>query len=228
MIISHTHRIVFYSNPKTGSESLRSLLAPLNEEPVRPWKNCTSRHPFYPHMPPTEALNVFAAMGWNFAQYRHITCVRNPFPRLVSLYEMIREVDGVWALQNRLGFSPPSFQKWLERTRPNGLGGGGRSHQRWRRFGAYSADAWCAGLVPFVLRLEHLEQEWPVLIARLGLPVSYEVPHENKRVTRNWAEYYDSATTPIVMNRYAKDLQRFGYHPPTANLNQTYTISGQT
>ena len=34
MIISHTHKLIFFSNPKTGSESIRMKLEAINEETI--------------------------------------------------------------------------------------------------------------------------------------------------------------------------------------------------
>ena len=216
MIISHAHRFVFFSNPKTGSESLRALLEPYNEVPVRPWRETTLAQPFYPHMPPREALPVFRANGWDWEGYRRITCVRNPYPRLVSLYRMIAEVDGVWKLRARLGLGVPSFARWLAATRPEGRGGGGRSHQRWRRYGTWSAGAWTHDahgrrLVTDTLRLERLADELPEVLADLGLPRDLSLPHVNARPATDWRGWYDGATHGLVARRYAWDLRNFHY-----------------
>lgn len=214
MIISHSHKFIFFSNPKTGSESLRRLLGPYCEEDIKPWRDRSALHPFYPHMPPSEAQAIFAQRGWDFESYQRITCVRHPFARLVSLYEMIAAVDPIWKLRRGLGLSQPRFSKWLRSIRPDGTGGGGMPHQKWRQFGSYSADAWCSDLVTDVLRLEHIETELPAVLATLNLSESLKVPHVNKRVTRDWVSYYDAATRDLVERRYANDLIRFGYEIP--------------
>ena len=216
MIISHTHRFVFFSNPKTGSESLRALLQPYNEVTVQPWRETSQSQPFYPHMPPREALPIFRAKGWDWEDYRRITCTRNPYPRLVSLYRMIADVDGIWKLRRKLGLGVPSFERWLASTRPDGRGGGGRSHQRWRRFGTWSAGAWTHDaqghrLVPDILRLEHLSEDLPALLERLGLPQDLTLPHVNQRPQTDWTDWYSADTHSLVARRYAWDLDNFQY-----------------
>lgn len=216
MIISHSHRFIFFSNPKTGSESLRALLDPWNEVRVQPWRQTSRAQPFYPHMPPREALAVFRANGWDWEGYTRLTCVRNPYPRLVSLYRMIAEVDGLWALRRQVGLPVPSFDTWLAATRPDGRGGGGRAHQRWRRFGTWSAGAWthdAAGrrLVSDTLRLEHLDRELPDMLARLGLPDTLQMPHVNRRPSTPWQEWYSDKSRKLVARRYAWDLANFQY-----------------
>ena len=41
MIICHSRRFIFFSNPKTGSETMRALLAPFAEEPVVAYRDRT-------------------------------------------------------------------------------------------------------------------------------------------------------------------------------------------
>lgn len=214
MIISHSRRLIVFSFPKTGSESLRALLAPLAEEPVLPWRQRSRLCPFYPHMPPREAAAAFRARGWDFDGYRRVTVVRNPYPRLVSLYRMICEVDGLWTLRRRLGLGVPSFGRWLAGTRPDGRGGGGRPHQRWRRFGAWSARSWIHDedgrpLVTDVLRLEHLEAELPPVLSALDLSPPQNLPVLNAREPVAWESWYGDAERALVAARYAWDLETF-------------------
>lgn len=216
MIISHTHRFIFFSNPKTGSESLRAFLSPLNEEPIGAWRDRTTQHPFYAHMSPAEAQISFAAKRWPFDDYRRITCVRNPYPRLVSLYRMIADVDGVWKLRRKMGLGQISFARWLHGVEAYGAGGGGRVHQRWRRYGTWSAQAWTtdaqgARLVTDILRLEHLDTELPALLDDMNLPLASRLTHKNARPATDWTTWYSPRARALVAKRYAWDLQRFNY-----------------
>lgn len=213
MIICHSRKFVFFSNPKTGSESLRRLLAPWSEEQIVPWVDLSEQTPFYPHMPPEEAEAVFTARGWRFDDYLRMTCVRNPYPRLVSLYRMICDADGLWRLRRQLWLGRPGFARWLRGTRPDGPGGGGRPHQRWRRYGTWSAQAWCAGRITHTLRLEHLEEDIAPVLAELGIAPG-SIPHLNARGCDDWADWYDPASRDLVARRYAWDLAQFGYRAP--------------
>lgn len=207
MIISHRHRFIFFSMPKTGSESLRALFAPLQEEDVPDWRN---RTPFYSHMPPAEAQAAFAAKGWDFARYARISCMRNPYPRLVSLYRMIADVDGIWKLRRRCGLSDPPFSRWLRSTSPQGRGGGGRAHQRWRRYGTWSAAQWSGGLITHQVQLEHLAHDLPPVLRALNLPIEASaLPHVNARPAQDWRRWYDPATAALVARRYAADLENY-------------------
>lgn len=215
MIISHRHKFVFFSFPKTGSESLRAALGPYNEVDVVPYVAYRrAQTPFYPHMPPIEAAKAFDALGWDFADYRRITCVRNPYPRLVSLYRMIGEADGMWRMADRFGIKP-SFANWVFTTGPSGRGGGGRAHQKWRQFGTWSAYEWGAlgtsnPYITDVVRLEDLAQTFAPLMDDIGVKCP-ELPHLNARAAQDYRPWYDPATRDLVARRYAWDIENLNY-----------------
>jgi hypothetical protein len=128
MRISHKNKFIFFSNPKTGSESLREMLTPYSDILDIPYKETTKENPFYSHISPLEVKNIFNAQGFNFDEYYKIVCIRNPFNRLVSLYEMIFRK---WPIK-------PPFDIWLKSTKTKGKGGGGKHSDRWRMYGTYS------------------------------------------------------------------------------------------
>jgi len=216
VIISHERKFIFFSFPKTGSESVREMFADLNEETVTPYKDATTDRPWYSHMSPAAAEAAFAARGWDIRDYFTFTVTRNPYARMVSIYEMVMSVDGIERLKQRIGFGRRSFGDWLEATSPNGAGAGGRTHQRWRKFGTWSTEAWCAGadgapLVSKVLRLEHLADELPEICTQLGVAAPQQMTHKNRRVSKDWRDYYDARSHAIVTERYANDIAAYGY-----------------
>lgn len=215
MIICHSRKFIFFSNPKTGSETLRAMLDPWSEVPIVAWNQRLPERPFYPHMSPVEAEWAFDSLGWDFSAYTRITTVRNPYPRLVSLYRMICEVDGLWQLRRSTGLGLPGFAGWLRGTRPDGRGGGGRRHQRWRKFGTWSAQHWCADRITHTIRLEHLEQDLEPVMTALGISPG-SIPHLNRRGNVTLSDWYDPRLTALVAKRYAWDLAQYGYDPPMA------------
>ncbi|MEJ2516381.1 MAG: sulfotransferase family 2 domain-containing protein [Gammaproteobacteria bacterium] len=174
MIISHSRRFIFFSNPKTGSESVRALLEPFQEEEVRPFREHRDESRFYPHMSPGEARQAFRLRGLDFDGYYKFTFTRNPWARLVSLYEMVHGHAGsafrvrrrMAALASTLtGAScDPYFCRWLAQTRPDGPGAGGPDEERWQRFGTYAFENYVADErgsegVDYVVRLEGMAEE---------------------------------------------------------------------
>ena len=68
-------------------------------------------------------------------------------------------------------------------------------------------------LVDFVGKFENMQEDFDKLCDHFGVPHT-PVPHKNKtqyRNVRHYAQYYDDKTREIVADKYAKDIQLFGY-----------------
>lgn len=210
MRISHRHRFVFFSNPKTGSSSVRQMLDPHSDFlPARNYLSRTPQNPFYPHMPPIEARQHFQRMNWPFEDYTRFTFVRNPWARLVSLYTHICAGPE----------KPRPFPQWIYTVTTSGEGGGGPDWQKWRRFGSWSirhyiGDDNGAPLVDRVLRLEDIETALPDFLAEIGVPDADRVVllHRNRRnASGAYANYYNPATRRHVERLYEYDIETFKY-----------------
>ena len=210
MRISHKYNFIFFANPKTGSSSVRQFLNPYADVvPVLNYLKRTPANPFYPHITPQETRELFAAFGWDFYGYNKFVFVRNPWARLVSLYEhVMRNPD------NRM-----EFTEWLYTIKPFGEGGGGEDWQRWRKYGAYSIEHYIkddAGniLVDKVIRLEDIQKELRPFLMALGLPdvKQAKLNHSNKRKSStHYTRYYNEETREYVRELYRYDIINYGY-----------------
>ena len=219
MLISHTHKLVCFSNPKTGSESLRAFLTPLSEVEIFPYRKRHRCGGFYPHVAPFEAAKLFEINGWDFASYRKVSFVRDPFARLVSLFGMIERVDRIARTARRLRLPRRDFSRWVNGISTSGRGGGGWSHQRWRRFGTYSFQNWAPVIdgtnsVDIVIRLEDAATAVPALVEALELPLNDTFPFINDGHIAEFARYYDPQLCRLVSDLYAEDLAKFSYSAP--------------
>ncbi|HEX6133290.1 MAG TPA: sulfotransferase family 2 domain-containing protein [Longimicrobiales bacterium] len=222
MRISHTHSFIFFSNPKTGSESVRALLDPYSDIAGIPLWECTPEFPFYSHIRPVEVREIFRARGWDFERYYRFTFVRNPWARLVSLYHMIHPVPAGSALRRALEAarghpSVRGFRRWIRGVRADGPGAGGPPDQRWMRYGSYSIRSYAGDrdgqlLVDRVIKLEEIDTAIPHVFEEIGLPpIENGVPRVNVRTHRSYTEYYDDATRTQVESMYAYDIAQYGY-----------------
>lgn len=210
MRISHQYKFIFFANPKTGSSSVRQFLNPYtDQQPVLNYLKRTPQNLFYPHMSPEETRLVFQNLNWDFYGYQRFVFVRNPWARLVSLYEHImRNVQ-----------HPPAFTEWLYTIKPKGVGGGGEDHQRWRKYGSYSIEYYIKDqtgniLVDKVLRLEDIQHTLRPYLSGLGLPNinKNNLNHSNKRKNKeHYSQYYDSKAIEWVGEQYKYDIINFGY-----------------
>ena len=210
MRISHQYKFILFCNPKTGSESFREMLDPYSD--LRVNNNVREQGenlPFYTHISPLETKEIFEDLGWEYGSYLKIICTRNPYKRLVSLYEMI--------YKRRPSIFRPSFKNWLLSTKNSGVGGGGKDYHRWRKYGTYSLDNLIfdkngESLVDKVIKLEEFNKEIPALFSRLNLPKLDGIVKKNVgRKSKKTQEYYDEELISLVQDRYSWELKKFNY-----------------
>ncbi len=219
MRISHEHRFVFFASPKTGSRSVRKLLDAYAEIHGRPADELTADFPFYNHMRPVELRDVFNARGWDFDAYFKFVMVRNPWSRLVSLYEMFAfRRGGQLSRLRRRSARHQGFRAWVRTLDPDV---GSEAPPGWKksviRVGAlsyvgFAGDEDGRPLVDEVIKLEEIESRLPPLLERLGVPLPRLVPWTGRgRYRGSYRAYYDDETRELVGALYEEDIERFDY-----------------
>ena len=228
MRISTKYKFVFFSNPKTGSESVRKILDPYSD--IKDSK-ATKDSPLDSHVSPREVKVFFQEKGWAYDDYFKFVFVRNPWAKMVSLYQMLYSgkptkmlVAGSWSdqLKDRLKklkqqylTSKPTFSDWLlslnEQSASEDL-------DLWHKYGTYSLDRFATDdrgelLVDKVIRLEDINQDLIPTLIHIGIPNAESVVIEqiNHRQYNRYTTYYDEASIAFVTKRFAYDIENFGY-----------------
>lgn len=215
MLISHSHRFIFFHVAKTAGLSVRNALLPYAEEPTKfkikrpPKVKAGQPNPFYTVW---EALLVHAKAydaqqelpAAIFERYYKFAFVRNPWDWQVSMYHFIlNEPTHVkHALVKSLG-TFECYLDWVVAT-PNPYAKGATKFQK-EVITAPDGRL----LVDFIGHYETLTQDFAEICARLNLAV--QLPHINRTHHHDYRTYYNARTRQLVADHFAADIALFGY-----------------
>lgn len=202
-MLSVSGRWLFVHVPKTGGNSLQSVLQPYSDDRLVATPPRDGREDFGVKGPITPAKHA------SLADYRALvpedvfsslfvfSIARNPWERAISQYfGPVR-----WQASGGIpSWSPDDFASFVGNLRSV--------------VSMTSLDG-RTGL-DFTLRFERLEEDSAELLHRLGLPAR-ELPHRNRGLApRSWTSYYESHPELVqtVANHLADDIDAFGYRPP--------------
>ena len=199
MLISYqTPRFLFVHVYKAAGKSVTAAL-----------EACGQRAPrdniFAPdHTQHVSARSLKAALPTEvWEQSFKFAFVRNPWDRLLSLYEFIRarEANRDHELVCSLG-GFGSFVEWMCSARDAEV-----PIKRTQADLVMAEDG--APLLDFVGRFEHLARDFSEVCRRLG--VQMELPHLNQTPHAPYQQAYDAVARDRVADWYAAEIECFGY-----------------
>lgn len=210
MIVSHRHRYVFVHIPKTGGTSLTLALesrvgrddiilsdTPKGRNRRKRVRGVPSRGRLWKHATLGDIEGLVAPEL--LADYLAFTLVRNPWARAASYHRWLRTQ----------GFDHPSVRLAKTLDFADFLRDPLTRMQLSLPARHYLTGS--AGERPgLYLRLEHLDEDLPVLEARLGFSLR-PLPHEKRSGGGDWRAVYDADSRALVGQLAAEDIARFGY-----------------
>lgn len=182
--VDHQKKIIYYDVPKTGSTTIRSSLFP------EAWP--TGEAP---------CVNSIQNSRDNYEDYFTFTFVRNPWSRMISTWKHFASKDFhiKQLISSGIDISNlKNFKSFLYMT----LCHDNHHWQPQHMFMPFDVD--------FIGRTETFQQDFNIVCDKIGIP-KQQLPHKNRSKHKHYTEYYDDETREIVAERYARDIEYFGY-----------------
>jgi hypothetical protein len=213
MLISHRKQFIFTKTAKTAGTSVESYFEPycmfdgewqashgreeyVSEAGIIGYRGSNRRNQtWFNHMSAMKIRGLIGDDIWN--SYFKFTVIRNPFDKLVSsFFHKNRQLEE--------GTEIEAFRSWVK--------GGGASIDR----NKYLIDG--AECVDYFIRFESLHEGVKHVCDRLSIPFEpSRIPEFKKGIRRPGIalqDYYDGDTAQIAREKYAWELERFGYELP--------------
>ena len=195
-MISHKHKCIFIHIPRCGGTSIEIAMCGRN------WFNIESSTK---HLIASTAKNIYKPY-WN--DYFKFSFVRNPWDRMVSL----AKYPGTYKLNlnkgKLVGFED-YFQKFPE------IEVDGRSKSLSDTFYPIKNSVYLNILnveLDFIGRFENLNEDFEFIYKSIGdIPPLLTNDSIHRSYHGHYTEYYDDETRQIVAEKYAKDIEYFGY-----------------
>jgi len=199
MLISEKYNFIFVHVQKTAGESIAMVL----REHASDIKPLLSKHDF--------ALKGKKALGEEqWKKYYKFTFVRNPWDRLVSWYSMAVNNGPRNKLWEYILKNSRNFEEFIKSCTQTVHDYDGEKNCFTNQLD-YLTDEKGNMIVDFVGRYENLKEDFKKICNVINLPL-VELPHErHKSKHTHYSAYYTHEMREIVAQRYAKDIEFFGY-----------------
>ena len=203
-MISEKNKFIFIHIPKTGGTSMESLFRKERRLALG-WDN--NNKVYLQHC---TILQLKQLYNIEVDKYFTFTFTRNPWDRAVSDYKSwfrpcfpFRDIIKNGTLKDYL-LCRNGYEQINHLDNPSGRGDHFRSQYE------YIIDERRNPIIDYVGKFENYQQDFDIVCDKIGIP-KQKLPHKNKSNHKHYTEYYDNETKSIVAEKYAKDIEYFGY-----------------
>jgi hypothetical protein len=198
-MISFQKRFLFVHVPRTGGNSIQSILKNYSEDEVVALRGEQDgierfglRNPKYKIKKHSTLAEYRAALGEEqFRSLYKFACVRNPWDRMISYYFRPTRRTNTW--------DQKEFKKIVSKA---------ISLTDYLRLEKNDKDPF--GNVDYIMRFENLPEDFRSLCATLEIPAA-PLPQYNRSSREDYSKYYDDQLRELVRERFAAEIERFRY-----------------
>jgi hypothetical protein len=198
-MISLQKRFLFVHIPKTAGNSIQTALRDYSEDKLIALRKEQDgierfglRNPNYKIKKHSTLAEYRDALGTE--QLRNLykfTCVRNPWDRMVSYY-----------------FTPTQSQETWDRKKFQKIVSKAVSAADYLRLDQNEEDPFAN--VDYIMRFENLADDFRTVCGTLDISPA-ALPQYNRSTREHYSKYYDDELRELVRNRFAAEIERFGY-----------------
>ena len=179
----HNHKCCFTHIPKSAGSSIHKILSGSNRY----------------------SSHRRIVKDTKYKNYFKFTFVRNPWDRFLSTYFYFKKYGRDGARDVRMGKIVNEYKTFKHFTLNfNDIKAWPTQH--WSEQVSWEPEAH-----DFIGRFESLQEDFNTVCDKIGIP-RQELPHSNKSEHKHYTEYYDEETKQIIAEKYAKDIEYFGYN----------------
>ncbi len=203
-MLSTKHRFLFVHIPKTGGNSVQSVLEPYSDDSIvkaTPYQDGINRFE-------VRSARYRTAKHSTIADYRReygeamlgqlfkFCCVRNPWERALSDYFSPHRGPVMWDKQRFIQFVPAKvkFVKHFLTANTNETCDLSKALKN----------------IDFVMRFERLQTDFDAVCDKLAIS-RVALPHYNASGKAAFRDYYDEETIELVAKRFHEEIECFGY-----------------
>ena len=204
-MISRKYNFVFQHIPKCAGSSIIDFFIELHKQ-----SDCLGDLQYEMHQTFEQSRQNYRSYYDKFFKF---TFVRNPWSRAVSLFEYRKKI----AAQGITFPHWPSIEDIIKDDFCDVVKKDSLNTNPSIQFleEGCASDHWLSSKIKkninFIGRFESLEKDFEFILNELSISCPPELPHENKSSKKHYSEYYNDETRKIVTDKYAKDIQLFGY-----------------
>ena len=197
-MISHSHKFILILPPKTASTSIADSLLPYANI-LKTKQKGPDRLDFYEKTEDYRCVGIWELRkhaplssyhDLHLESYKLFCTVRNPFDRAYS----------VWKWLSRL--SDIKFDEWILNLNTDHM----MNQTQLSHLNHHSVKLIDINFIKF----ENLQQDFDGMCHKISAP-RRQLPHKNKTDHKHYTEYYNDETREIVAEKYAQDIEYFGY-----------------